>query len=190
MLFYEIALRKAWFPLESHLVFAHYYFPNGQLWWQRFLVADGVWNLAFIACFMGAGLIASKLRHAFFATVVGVQALSLATLVSSPIPLDSDQYLYVYYGSLTERGVNPYLHYGHPIPLTANESRIATKWKNPPFPDTYGPGWTLANAAWLFPFRHASVETQVIVLRILASLATLACSLLLWLALGANPLRP
>jgi hypothetical protein len=154
------------------------------------LLVDGIWNVAFIVCFMAARLIASQLHRAFFPTIIAVQALSLAILASSPIPLDSDQYAYVYYGSLAERGVNPYVHYGRPIVLTASEWRIATKWKNPPVPDAYGPGWTLANAAWLFPFRHASVETQTIVLRVLASLATLACSLLLWLAASANPLRP
>ncbi|MBV8147765.1 MAG: hypothetical protein JO092_01585, partial [Candidatus Eremiobacteraeota bacterium] len=188
MLFYEISLLKAWYPFDSVLVAANYSFA--QVWWVRFLIVEGVWNVAFIACFMTARLVAAQLGYAFFATVIAVQGLSLAILASSPIPLDADQYAYVYYGSLTERGVNPYVRYSQPIRLTPNEARIAIKWKNPPTPDAYGPGWTLANAAWLFPFRHASVETQVIVLRILASLATLACSLLLWLALGANPLRP
>jgi hypothetical protein len=44
------------------------------------------------------------------------------------VPFDTPRdapLVFLHYGSLTNRGVNPYGHYTRPLPLTASESRIA-----------------------------------------------------------------
>jgi len=93
--------------------------------------------------------------------------------------MDSDQFAYVYYGDLTLRGVNPYPQYPAPLHLESQEQRIAVHWGNPPEVDRYGSAWTLANAAALAPFRKQPAEVQAKLLRALAALTTLACTIVL-----------
>jgi hypothetical protein len=194
MLALQVALRRDWVPFDTlrdaPLVFLHYRFPHAGLWWERFALVYALWTLAAIGCVVFARSIAASLGRRFFFAVLFAQALALTAMAASPLPMDSDQYAYVYYGSLTQRGLNPYGHYAHPLALTRTERRIAAHWDNPPYIDRYGAGWTLANAALLWPFRDFSVETQTRVLRITAALAALACSVLLWLALRGFAWRP
>ncbi len=190
----QLALRQDWVPFDTlrtaPLVFLHYRFPHAALWWDRFAIVYALWTFAGIFCMFCASSIARGLGKRFLIVVIAVQGLSLAAMLSSPLPLDSDQYAYVYYASLTQRGVNPYGHYSQPLRLTQSEKAIAAHWGNPPYVDRYGAAWTLANAAVLWPLRNAPVELQARVLRATAALAALACTVLFWIAFGPFPWRP
>ncbi len=194
MLALQTAMRADWVPwhtlASAPLRFLHYQFVHAPLWWDRFLAIYVFWAIVVVSGLLYAREIGTALGKGFLPALLGVQAAGLAAMIASPLPLDSDQFAYVYYASLTERGVNPYGHYERPLTLTANERRIAPTWGNPPVIDRYGAGWTLANAIVLWPFRNASVEAQARILRVCASLCALGCTLLLWIALRGVPWRP
>lgn len=193
MLALQTAMRADWVPwhtlASAPLRFLHYQFVQAPLWWDRFLAVYVVWALVIVSGLLYAREIGAALGKGFLPAVLAVQAVGLAAMIASPLPLDSDQFAYVYYASLTERGVNPYGHYTHALVLTANEQRIAPTWGNPPVIDRYGAGWTLANAIALWPFRNMPVEAQARLLRVWASLCALGCTLLLWIALRKYPWR-
>jgi hypothetical protein len=194
MLALQTAMRADWVPwhtlASAPLRFLHYQFVHAPLWWDRFLAIYALWAIVVASGLLYAREIGAALGKAFLPAVLAVQAVGLAAMIASPLPLDSDQFAYVYYASLTERGVNPYGHYEHSLLLTANERRIAPTWGNPPVVDRYGAGWTLANAIALWPFRNAPVEVQARILRVWASLCALGCTLLLWIALRRFQWRP
>jgi hypothetical protein len=187
MLALQTSLRQDWVPFRAlahaPIIFLHYRFAHAQLWWLRVAGLYVLWFLVLIGCMFYARTIGAALGGRFLPVLLAIQALGLGVMIASPLPMDSDQFAYVYYASLTERGVNPYEHQTHPLSLTPNEIRIAPAWGNPPFVDRYGAGWTLANAALLAPLRGASVELQARVLRIAASLAALLSTVLLWIGL-------
>lgn len=193
MLALQTAMRADWVPwhtlASAPLRFLHYQFVRAPLWWDRFLAIYVLWAIVVVAGLLYARAIGAALGKGFLPAVLGVQAVGLAAMIASPLPLDSDQFAYVYYASLTERGINPYGHYEHSLFLTPNEQRIAPTWGNPPVIDRYGAGWTLANAIVLSPLRNASVEVQARILRVWASLCALGCTLLLWIALRKVPWR-
>lgn len=193
MLALQTAMRADWVPwhtlASAPLRFLHYQFVHAPLWWDRFLAVYVLWAIVVVSGLLYAREISAALGKAFLPAVLAVQAVGMAAMIASPLPMDSDQFAYVYYASLTERGINPYGHYQHSLFLTANEQRIAPTWGNPPVVDRYGAGWTLANAVVLWPFRNATVELQARILRVWASLCALGCTSLLWMALRKVPWR-
>lgn len=192
---YDIALARAWVPYDHPanvvpLAFLHYAIPQATEWWHRLALIDLFWWALFIITVGAAQGIARTLGRAFFPSLLLTQVVCLGVIFAMPLPLDSDQFAYVYYGSLTQRGVNPYGHYSAPLQLTPLEQRLASHWDNPPYIDRYGPGWTLANAAVLLPFANASAETQARILRLIACIFAIGCSWLLWVALEGLSWRP
>jgi hypothetical protein len=192
---YDIALARAWVPYDHPanivpLAFLHFAIPQATVWWHRLALIDLFWWTLFIITVGAAQGIARTLGRAFFRSLLLTQVVCLALMFATPLPLDSDQFAYAYYGSLTQRGVNPYGHYSAPLQLTPLEQRLASHWGNPPYVDRYGPGWTLANAAVLLPFASTSAEAQGRILRLIACIFAIGCSWLLWVALEGLSWRP
>jgi hypothetical protein len=125
---------------------------------------------------------------------MALQCILLSVSLTNRLPFNSDQYVYVAYGDLVDAGLNPYApplktQTGLPSSLAA----ISTVWsinegssdalQRIVVRDRYGPLFTLAAGAVLYPIRNLPVEIQAQALRIMAALACVACSglLALWL---------
>jgi len=105
--------------------FLNYRIPNAMHWFYFLAEIDVVWSIAYLVTVFSASELRQALGGRFFGALLIAQAFSLAVLVASPFPMDSDQFAYVYYGDLTLRGVNPYPQYPAPLHLESQEQRIA-----------------------------------------------------------------
>jgi hypothetical protein len=183
-------LRERYVPFERSalppLHFVHYRLPYAHVDLYWVWLAATLWAGALLLTLVLLRR-ARQLRN--LRVIIALQALLLLTFVFAPMPLDSDQYAYVGYGSAVLHGESPYAPKTLPRSATVNQLRVAVIWGNPIFRDRYGPLWTLANAAFLAPLRGTSVEFQVIWLRFLAALAAIGCTLLIWTGITDSHMR-
>jgi hypothetical protein len=186
-------MRRSWAPAPGFaraVVFWNERVPHAGEWWLRILVLEIVWSIALIAlvaALLVAGIAVSK---RFARTLLLGQVLLLGLFLAAPMPLDADQYAYVAYADLVNLRYSPYDPPLRRVALPRQLREVATVWSNDEgaadarkrvlIRDRYGPAFTLATAAVLRPFRGASLETQARVLRVLAALASLGVTLLLW----------
>ena len=191
------AMRASWpppqWPFSLSVPFVNRQIPQASMWWRFLLLWEAVWSIALICAV--TSLVATARRYASVAALIlFLQAVLLGIALQAPIPLNSDQYSYVGIAELVQQGYNPYNPPLRSEPVSAQLRQISTVWgkqhegaadasRRVLTRDRYGPAWTLAIAALLFPFRNTSVEVQAHLLRVFAALGTLGCSVMLWLSL-------
>lgn len=160
--------------------------------WRIVMGASFVWSVACIGALKA--LIVRGPQKTFPTMIIAWQAALLGVILFAPLPFNSDQYAYVGYGELVHMGANPYEPPLKTDPLSHQLRAISSVWgideadgtaasqRHVLLRDRYGPVWTAANAIVLAPFEHGSIEMKARVLRIVAALAAIGCSILLWLA--------
>jgi hypothetical protein len=190
-------IRSTWppagWPYSHDIPFVISTIVNARHVWVIVMSASLIWSVAY-AVSLKAMLIKGG-QNAFPRALIGWQIVLLFVTFLSQIPFNSDQYAYVGYGRLVEAGANPYAPLAKSSVTDPQLQAISSVWgideatgrfKDQPnilLRDRYGPLWTLANALVLVPFAHQSVEEQARVLRLVAGLAAIASTVMLWLAL-------
>jgi hypothetical protein len=197
------AMRAAWTPapgFSSSVVFWNERVSHAADWWPRILGMEVLWSAALVVLVTTLLIARPPAPNHFVRALLAGEFLLLAVFAASPMPLDADQYAYVAYADLVDRGYSPYDPPAKRDVLTPQLHEAATVWNNGEggsdarervvVRDKYGPALTLAMAAALAPFRDASLEAQARVLRLLASLACIVITLLLWDELRDRPWGP
>jgi hypothetical protein len=161
----------------SPIVYVHYHLPSISSDWHTVVAALVLWSGAVLAIL--TAIAHTNRTRGVVSIALAAQAVMLALFVTTPVPIDSDQFAYVGYGDAVLQTQNPYKPSALRPSATLAQERAAEIWGNPIVPDRYGPLWTLTNAAFLWPFRHDSLETQTLALRVLAALAAIASTLLI-----------
>ena len=196
-------MRAGWAPspgFSSAVVFWNERVSHAADWWPRILGMEVLWSAALAVLVTTLLIVPPRAPKHFVRALLAGQFLLLGVFAATPMPLDADQYAYVAYADLVDRGYSPYDPPAKRAVLTPQLHEAATVWSNGEggsdarervvVRDKYGPALTLGMAAVLEPFRGASLEAQARVLRILASLACIVITLLLWDELRDRPWGP
>jgi hypothetical protein len=148
----------------------------------------GAYGAAFLAVLFGALAVASiayvaALQHETLrlSTVLTACAAALACAWAMPVLFSSDVYAYATYGELARLGADPYGHAALPAgnPLFA---AAIWQWGNPPPACVYGPLFVALCGQVLALLHGFGVAAQLDGLRLLASLALIACGALAFAA--------
>ena len=133
------------------------------LWSMIALLAIGSWQFARTLA-AGKGVVT---------TIIAAQLIIGAVLSLTPVLLSSDIYAYVIYGRLFGIwGINPY-HIVAKISPSLDGTLVAPLqlYGNPPYPDPYGPLWTLVASAVARAEMHLSLVFNLWTQRALALIA-------------------
>ena len=118
--------------------------------------------------------------------ICGTSALGAVAALCFPVIFSSDVYAYAAYGAMQAHGIDPYAHANLPTGDPVFAAAI-WQWGNPPPVCVYGPAFVWL-AQWLVTaFAHGGVAAQLLVLRVMASLALVACGPLAYLATTGLP---
>jgi hypothetical protein len=191
--FETLRIRNAWppatWPYSHDVPFITPLIARAGSEWHRTAIILVAWSAAYIVALKC--ILQQPERKTFPIAIMGVQIVVLLITLGTRIPFNSDQYVYVAYGDLVDARMNPYDPPLKIATLSAQLRAIGTVWsidegapdatKRVVVRDRYGPLFTIATAAVLWPFRDASVELQVWILRLTASIAAIGCSIVLWL---------
>ncbi|MHB8363621.1 MAG: hypothetical protein ACYDEK_03505 [Vulcanimicrobiaceae bacterium] len=163
-------------------------------YWQSF--GAWMWLALFIAVAAASAVYALLLRaalrgeYAVARTAVRdaciASALALAAALAFPVIFSSDAYAYGAYGAMALHGIDPYAH----LRLTAHDPLFAAaiwQWGNPPPVCVYGPAFVWIASLVAGALHGYGVAAQLLGLRILASLALVACAPLLYAVMVGFP---
>ena len=191
------AIDASWLPSDSgsaNLPSVGPWMPHAAARWVYLVRWEALWSLGVFGLVLVLLTIPGQHASRVAAALVLAQAVLLCVFLSVRIPLNGDQYAYVGFADLVLQGYNPY---DPPLKRSARISNqlreISTVWgivnegatdatRRVIVRDRYGPAWTIGMAAVLYPFRNAGVEVQAHVVRAVAALAALGCSVLLWVS--------
>jgi hypothetical protein len=185
-------LRSAWppaaWPYSLDVPFVTPLINDAHKEWRLTAAILTFWSVVYAVALLRT--IALPLTRRVAVVIIALQCVLLTIVLANRIPFNSDQYVYVAYGDLVDAGQNPYAPPLKTLPdLPPAIAPVSTVWsinqgaadapQRVVVRDRYGPFFTLAAGAVLFPFHDASAETQALVLRVTAAIACAACSLLL-----------
>ncbi|HEY8313238.1 MAG TPA: hypothetical protein VIG51_03610 [Candidatus Baltobacteraceae bacterium] len=121
-------------------------------------------------------------------TICLASAAALVAALAFPVIFSSDVYAYGAYGAMAAHGLDPYthdaLHLHDPLVRAA-----IWQWGNPPPVCVYGPLFVGIAHLAVTALRGFGVAIQLLGLRVVASLALVACAPLLYAALRGFPTR-
>ncbi|MGZ3505667.1 MAG: hypothetical protein ACXWNK_10755 [Vulcanimicrobiaceae bacterium] len=121
-------------------------------------------------------------------TVCAVSAGALIAAMAFPVIFSSDVYAYGAYGAMAQHGIDPYTH----DKLTLHDPMILAaiwQWGNPPPVCVYGPFFVGIAHILVSALSGFGVAMQLLGLRIVSSLALVACAPLLYAAMYGFPSR-
>lgn len=168
--------------LAQPLPVVTYWHAFGTLMWLALFLAVVVAGFGYVSVVRDALAGVARGRGALVAYCLA-GAASLVAALAFPVLFSSDVYAYGAYGDMGLHGIDPYTHNA----LNAGDDVLRAavwQWGNPPPMCVYGPVFVWLAQAIVAGLAHFGVAAQLDGLRVLSSLALVACGPLLYSALA------
>ncbi|HEY8297027.1 MAG TPA: hypothetical protein VIG32_03280, partial [Candidatus Baltobacteraceae bacterium] len=163
-----------------------YWHSFGAVMWLALFIAVAIGGVAYALALRRALQSIDSTPHRTLRAIVVASAAALAAALLFPVLFSSDVYAYGAYGAMALHGFDPYAH--HVLHLRDPLIRAAIwQWSNPPPVCVYGPAFVLLAREIVGALASLGVAAQLLGLRVVASLALVACGPLLYAALRGFP---
>lgn len=168
--------------LAQPLAVVTYWRTYGTEMWLALFLAVAIASFGYVMTLRDAlaGTFSDARKAVAWCCGIGLTALVLAILF--PVIFSSDVFAYGAYGDMALRGLDPYSH----DPLPANDAMLRAaiwQWGNPPPVCVYGPAFVWIAQTVAGVLAPLGATSQLDGLRIVSSLALVACGPLLFAAL-------